>query len=565
MKGRAVASLILILLPYATFAALVVSIPSPDEASFATSQTHFDCSQYASSARTLQVSQGAGQYATISAAVSAANPGDRIMVHQGTYHEAVLVTKPCMTISGTDRKGVVLDGGNSLENGIEASQAPGITVANLTARNYTYNGVYFERSNDWAMRGIISVDDGHYGLYAVASTYGVMADDYTMGNGDSGFYIGAVPDCSCTIVNSTAYGNVVGYSGTVANGVTIRDSKFVNNSVGIGPNTLLPDWPTFLSGGWKLPLAASNHTIEDNLVAYNNNATVTGEGISQTYGVPIGTGIMMAGTSNSVIRNNTVTGNHLWGIAEFTFFNVPMGNTYSGNRFVGNGQDYFNDGTGLFGCSTGETATGNVPPSCSAPSWLRITIPNPINELVLMLKVGTPGISGNAASVVFATPLLVVATAGVAGKASGLPSRGRRLATSLVDLLVAGDIYLLVISFLVVFGFGASDPTDVANLAVSFSLLLFPLAYLVLVTVRFFYGVVLEGLRGETAGMWLLGIRTARAGDGKVSFSRILLKNVFIYVDTLFFGLVGALAILAKGRTVGELVSGTATKKRIEA
>ncbi len=559
MKGRlTVASLILILIPYAAFSYLVVAVPPSEEAFFSTSSAHADCARYGSSHRVLEVSPGAaGQYSGVTSAVGAAAPGDTVLVHPGTYREAVVVTKPCLSIVGTDRMRTILEGGNALGNGIEVSDAPGVTVANLTARDYTYNGVYFEMSNDWTIKGVRSLNDGHYGMYAVASTYGAMVDDFAMGNGDSGFYIGAVSDCSCTIVNSTAYGNVLGYSGTVASGVTIRDSRFVNNSVGIGPNTLLPDWSVFLTGNWKLPLAASNHTIENNLVADNNNATVAGVGISQTYGVPIGTGILMTGASQSVVRNNTITGQKLWGIAEFTFFNLPVGNTYTGNTFSNDGQDYFTDGTGFFGCSSDRSASGNVPPPCATPTWLRVSLPNPYNELVLMLTVGRPGLASNAASVVLVTPMLFLVISMAGMSTTEAPSRGRRLASSAVDLLVAGDLYLLVISAVVVFGFGASTLTDVANLATSFSMLLSPLAYLILVTVWFFYALFSEGLWRVTVGKRLFGLRTTAADGSRAGFSRILLKNLLLYVDTLFFGSVGVLSIIIKRKTVGELLSKT--------
>jgi len=550
--------LFLMLVPYAIFSFYVLTAPVSEEDYFTNSTTHANCSPYAPSSRTLQVSQqGRGQFTSISSAVLAAAPGDIIMVHEGIYHEAISIAKSCLTVVGTDRRGVILDGGRSLANGVAVSRAQGVTIANLTTRDYTYNGVYYEESNDWTIRGVNSINNARYGIYTVASSYGVMADDFTMGNGDSGFYIGEVPDCRCVIVNSTAYGNVLGYSGTRANGVTIRNSRFINNSVGIGPNTLLPDMSVLLSGNWKLPLFATNHTIVDSVVENNNNATVKGVGISQTYGVPIGTGISMIGTSMSKISNNTVSGNRLWGIAEFTFFNLPTGNTYSSNRFFKNGQDFFTDGTGFFGCSTGETATGNPPPDCASPAWLRVTLPNPFDELVLLESVGRPGITGD---LVVAFPFILLAASAGAGKMEG-PSRARRVGSALVDLLVAGDLYLLAVSVLVVFGFGASSPADVAALVTSISFLLPPLAYLLLVTSWFFYGLVSETVKRRTVGQWLLGMRVTSKTGGRTRFSRILLRNLLLYVDTLFFGTVGLLSIMVKRRTIGELLSGTSLKE----
>lgn len=482
------------------------------------------------------------------------------MVQKGVYHEAVYITTPCVTISGVDRKGVVLDGQRNLADGFWVSKAAGVTIANLTVKNYG-NGIYYEESTDWTIRNVDAINNGAYGIYTVAGNYGTMANDFAMGNGDSGFYIGEVFACGCSIQDSTAYGNVVGYSGTRANGVTIRDSRFINNSVGIGPNTLLPDLSVVLSNNWKLPFIASNHTIVNNLIEDNNNATVKGVGISQSYGVPIGTGISMVGVSQSTVANNKISGNKLWGILEVTFLNLPIGNAYSSNVFSSNGQDFFTDGTGFFSCSSSETASGAVPPSCSVMPWLRLTIPNPLNELILVENVGRPGLAGD---IVLALPLIPLPAVGTRLTTATSPSRFRRVGSAAVDLLVAGDIYITVTSVIVVLGFGAYSIADVAYLVESISLLLSPLAYFLLITMWVGYGIVSEILNKQTIGQRLLKLRVTDRKGEKATLPRILVKNLFLYVDTLFFGVVGILSIVTKGKTLGELVSGAQLREAID-
>ncbi|MBV9284992.1 MAG: plasmid stabilization protein, partial [Acidimicrobiia bacterium] len=61
----------------------------------------------ASGPRLLLVPQ---QYKSISAAVAAAHPDDFVLVGPGTYHEAVTVKTPHVTIRGVDRNAVILDG-----------------------------------------------------------------------------------------------------------------------------------------------------------------------------------------------------------------------------------------------------------------------------------------------------------------------------------------------------------------------------------------------------------------------------------------------------------------------
>src|SRR5947207_3407104 len=60
---------------------------------------------------------------TIQGAVDAAQPGSLILVSPGVYHEAVLVTKPFLTIRGLDRNSVILDGGFHMTNGVHVIEA----------------------------------------------------------------------------------------------------------------------------------------------------------------------------------------------------------------------------------------------------------------------------------------------------------------------------------------------------------------------------------------------------------------------------------------------------------
>jgi pectin methylesterase-like acyl-CoA thioesterase len=52
---------------------------------------------------------GGANYATIQAAVDAAQPGDTVFVFNGTYHEDILINKT-ITLTGEDRNTTIING-----------------------------------------------------------------------------------------------------------------------------------------------------------------------------------------------------------------------------------------------------------------------------------------------------------------------------------------------------------------------------------------------------------------------------------------------------------------------
>ena len=75
---------------------------------------------------------------TIQEAVSAARPGDLVLIGPGVYREEVKVTVPSLTIRGRDRNRVVIDGQFLRPNGISVT-ADEVAVESVTARNAPLN------------------------------------------------------------------------------------------------------------------------------------------------------------------------------------------------------------------------------------------------------------------------------------------------------------------------------------------------------------------------------------------------------------------------------------------
>jgi plastocyanin len=249
--------------------------------------------------RTIRVPQDAP---TIQAAVDRAQPGGLVLVSPGVYHEDVLVTTPFLTIRGTSRGGVTLEGDFKRSNGVHVIEADGVVVENMTARHYQANGFYWSSVIGYRGSYLTAYDDGDYGVYAFDSTWGQFDHSYASGHPDSGFYIGQCHPCHAVITNVISEDNGLGYSGTNAGGdLQIINSEWRDNMSGITPNTLDSE---------KLA-PQQDVLIAGNYVHDNNNE----EAPSKPLEYPtIGIGIIVAGGRDNRVVGNLVEDQQAYGI-----------------------------------------------------------------------------------------------------------------------------------------------------------------------------------------------------------------------------------------------------------
>ena len=241
--------------------------------------------------------------ATIQGAVNAAEPGDMILIGPGTYHEAVRVLTPYLTIRGTDRNAVILDGELMLPNGIHVIEADGVVVENLTTRHYRVNGVYWTGVQGYRGSYLTAYANGDYGIYAFNSVWGRIEHSYASGHPDSGFYIGECFPCHAVITDVVAEGNAIGYSGTNAGGdLLVVNSEWRNNMGGIVPNTLDSE---------LLP-PQRGATIAGNWVHDNNNTDAPAKRLLWP---TLGVGILVGGGRDNEILANLVEDHISYGIA----------------------------------------------------------------------------------------------------------------------------------------------------------------------------------------------------------------------------------------------------------
>ena len=332
-------------------------------------------------------------YSTIQGAVNASGKNATIKVKPGKYVEGVIINghrHDGLKIIGTGKtpSKVLIEGKNAkgpggpAQNGIAGNAVNNLVLENMKAEHFAANGFYINHCKGYLMKHLEAGFEHSYGLFAFRCIGGRMTQSVGYGNGDSAFYIGGTPfqkhPVWSSVDHDTGYENVLGYSGTNSKYVTIRNSSFYNNGAGVVPNTLTsePDQP------------ADTGIIENNLIFWNDFdyyragspvKTVSGGVGTKAANYPIGAGVILFGTTNWTVKNNSIFGNFLWGVATFSDVTNTTGKALNtGNHIMNNkmgaafndtnGFDLFNDGSGKGTCfeNNGASVTMDVEGSASA-------------------------------------------------------------------------------------------------------------------------------------------------------------------------------------------------------
>jgi len=271
-------------------------------------------------ADTVRVPQDAG---TIQDAVDEARPGGMVLISPGVYEEDVTVTTPYVTIRGTDRNRVVIDGGFERAIGIHVIEADGVSIENLTVRNHLLNGVQWTGVHGYWASYVTAYDNGDYGIFAYDSDWGQFDHSYASGSPDSGFYIGQCFPCHAVITDVLAEHNALGYSGTNAGGdLSIVNSEWRLNVSGIVPNTLDSE---------LLPPQRDAY-IAGNYVHDNNSTTADTKDLEYP---TFGNGILITGGRDNLVEGNLVENQESYGIALMPNLDASLWPT-AGNEVRGN-------------------------------------------------------------------------------------------------------------------------------------------------------------------------------------------------------------------------------------
>lgn len=310
---------------------------------------------------------------TLQLAIRQSSPGDTILLSPGTYGGGNVVPpeKRDITIRGVDRNEVVFDGADRRQDGIVV-HADGVSILNLSAHNFRRNGFYWDGADRFRASHVTVWNVGGYGIYVEGGKRGVVDNAYVSGAARAAYYVGECRPCDATISRVVARLSAVGYSGTNATGVVIRDSVWDRNGAGIVPNTYANE---------ALPPEA-RATIVHNTVTKTGRARVP---IKTALAGFVGIGIAVAGGNANEIARNRVTGSERYGIAvfptaRFVVFDPgvpepgppwrPRRNRISRNVVVGSGRAdlALAEGVGTGNCFTRNRAARALPRSLQEPT-----------------------------------------------------------------------------------------------------------------------------------------------------------------------------------------------------
>jgi hypothetical protein len=182
--------------------------------------------------------------------------------------------------------------------------ADGVSILNLSAHNFRQNALYWEGGDRFRASFVTVWNVGEYGIYVEDGEHGAVDNAYVSGAARAAYYVGECRPCDATLSNVVARLSAIGYSGTNASQVVIRDSVFDRNGAGIVPNTYANE---------ALPPQAQS-TIVRNTITNSGRAAVP---IRTALAGFIGIGVAIAGGNENTISRNRVTASQRYGIAVF--------------------------------------------------------------------------------------------------------------------------------------------------------------------------------------------------------------------------------------------------------
>jgi parallel beta-helix repeat protein len=243
---------------------------------------------------------------SIQAAINAAAPGTTIIIEPGTYKESLLINKPGIQLIGENehqKKVIILNPGTE-ENGIRVTtDGDGFVLKNVTVEGFKDNGVLLTGVDNFVLDHVDAVNNAEYGLFPVHCNKGVIRFCSATGSSDTGIYVGQ--SSNIIVQNNVAFANVSGFEIENCTNVSASLNESFDNAGG---------FLVFLLPGLDVK-TSTGITVFKNYIHDNNHVNFAPPGGGFETFIPRGAGMLLVGTDNTTIRNNTIQNNNFVGIA----------------------------------------------------------------------------------------------------------------------------------------------------------------------------------------------------------------------------------------------------------
>ena len=239
---------------------------------------------------------------TIQSAVTAAKPGDTILIEPGVYKETVYIDKDNVTI-----RGIIVSGewptleGEKIRNDAILYSGSGITVENMKIINFKGNGIMGQAGNNFVIRNNWIIDAGIYGIFPEFGKNGLIEHNVLSGIEDAAIYVGMCDNVD--VLHNEVFDSVAGIE--IENTRhAIVDGNYVHDNTG---GILV-----FITPG--LPINTNYDVIvRNNFVVNNNHVNFAIPGSIVSF-VAKGTGITIMASDDVIVEDNIITGNEFIGI-----------------------------------------------------------------------------------------------------------------------------------------------------------------------------------------------------------------------------------------------------------
>jgi len=251
---------------------------------------------------------------SIQEALDAADPGETVMVHRGTYRESLQIETDGVRLRGNKARllepqspadtlcnqfepvtGICVVGEGNLETGVISDYVTRVRIKGFTIEGFSGTGIFAVGSELLRVSHDQLLDNGGYGAFALISKRPQFLHNLSSDNSAPGLYVGDSPEADAVIRHNRSVDNSgEGILLRSAVGGKVTQNSLVGNCAGL---LAIADAPG----------PAGNFQIDHNRVLENNKACA---GEPEEEEPPVsGLGIAVAGAFDTSVSHNKVLGN----------------------------------------------------------------------------------------------------------------------------------------------------------------------------------------------------------------------------------------------------------------